>query len=140
MGWLNADRCSGVMFIRARMYAVRNSDGNSSGSVSLSDLSAVADFSSSFSASLCGGLISVGCIWSQMPLINAGIGTEKSGFLVRIINVVLAIYNGNAANTNMPNTKPGKPRNSARIRCRQCAIESISKLNRNLNTSHIIAV
>ncbi len=128
------------MFIRARMYAVRNSDGSSSGKVSFSDLSDVADFSSSFSVSFCGGLISVGCILSQMLLINAGIGMEKSGFLVRIINVVLAIYNGNAANTNIPNTKPAKPCSSARIRCRQCVIENISKSNRNLNVIHIVAV
>ena len=31
VGWLKADLCSGVMFRRARMYAVRNSVGSSAG-------------------------------------------------------------------------------------------------------------
>lgn len=45
-----------------------------------------------------------------------GVGIVINGFLSRIINVVVAIYSGNAANINIPNTKPANPCNSARIK------------------------
>ena len=103
------------MFIRARMYAVRNSDGNSAGRVSGVD----SEFFSVF-VSVCvsgaGGLINVGCICDQTCLTGFGTGIVINGFFVRIINAVVATYNGNAANNKMPNTNPGNPCSSACIR------------------------
>ena len=128
------------MFIRARIYAVRNSDGNSSGRVSGFDSDFSSDFVSSSALSEVGGLINVGCIFVHIFLIGDGTGTVTSGFLVRTMIVVVAMYNGNAAKTKIPNTNPGNPRNSARIKWRQYAAENISKLNRNFNTVHIAAV
>lgn len=102
--------------MRARIYAVRNSDGNSSGSVSTVDSACSDFFSSSGAGAGVGGFINVGCIFAQAFFIGVGTGTVTSGFFVRIINVVVAMYNGNAANTNIPNTNPGNPCNSACIR------------------------
>lgn len=138
MGWLNAERCSGVIFICARMYAVRNSDGNSGGRVFASVSFLFSAFSSLFSGDA-GGFIKVGCICDHNFFIKSGTGMLNSGFFVRIINVVLAMYNGSAASINMPNTKPGNPRNSARIRWFQWVPENISKLNMNFKINHIVA-
>ncbi len=45
-----------------------------------------------------------------------GVGIVINGFLSRIINVVVAMYSGNAASINIPNTNPANPCNSARIK------------------------
>lgn len=45
-----------------------------------------------------------------------GAGIVINGFLSRIINVVVAMYSGNAASINIPNTNPANPCNSARIK------------------------
>ena len=71
------------------MYAVRNSDGNSSGRVSAVD--SFVSFFVSCVSTCSGGLTSVGCMFDQMFFINAGIGIVNNGFFVRIINVVLAM-------------------------------------------------
>ena len=42
-----------------------------------------------------------------------GSGIVISGFFVRIIRVLVAIYSGIIANIKMPKTKPGKPRRCA---------------------------
>lgn len=89
-GMLKAERCSGVMLVRARIYAVRSSDGNSSGRASASGV----DFSSDFSCSCVlstGGLINVGCIRDQIFFIIIGTGMLNSGFFVRTINVAVAM-------------------------------------------------
>lgn len=117
-GWFMADCCSGLTFMRARMYAVRNSDGNSSGRGCVSALSASSDLSGVVSVQA-GWSISVGCMRDQSCFMILGTGGVNNGFLVRMINVVLAIYNGNAANISIPNTNPGNPRNWACIRCCQ---------------------
>lgn len=70
------------------MYAVRSSDGSSSGNVSDSDFSGSDFFSSVAAAS--GGAINVGCILFQRFLMNVGIGIVSNGFFVRMISVVVA--------------------------------------------------
>lgn len=69
-----------------------------------------------------------------------GTGIVISGFLLRKISVVVAIYKGKAANINMPNTKPGKPRNWACIRWRHCADENMEKSNIKYNIAHVVAI
>lgn len=88
---------------------MRNSDGNSAGRSSWGGVGASSFFSSSFGASGVGGLISVGCMRDQIFFVKPGTGIVNRGFLVRIINVVVAMYNGSAASISMPNTNPGKP-------------------------------
>lgn len=78
------------MFMRARMYAVRNSDGNSSGRGDESDDGSLLVVSGSWSLSA-GGVISVGCICDQVFFIISGTGMVNSGFFVRTINVVVAM-------------------------------------------------
>ena len=128
------------MFIRVLMYAVRSSDGNSSGR----GRTQVSFFSSDFfSSCVCSGVgfsINVGCIFVHTFLIGDGTGTVINGFFVRTINVVVATYSGRAANIRIPNTNPGNPRNSARIKWRQYASENMSKLNRKFSIAHITAV
>lgn len=122
---------------------VRNSAGNSSGRFCVgsgSFFSSGASCAFFSSGSGAGGLISVGCMFSQVFFTYFGTETENKGFLVRIINVVVAIYNGSAASINMPKTKPGNPRNFACNNKCQCRPENILKLNRNLSTSHTKAV
>ena len=139
IGWLKTERWSGVVFVRARMYAVRNSDGNSFGRAS----GALSEFSSAFLSSVfsgLGGLINVGCIFAQIFLIADGIGGVINGFFVLIIIAVVAMYNGNAASIKMPNTKPANPCSSACIKWRQYAAENRSKLNRNFSANHITAM
>lgn len=97
---------------------MRNSDGNSVGNSSWI-VGCVSSFFSSFGVSGVGGFISVGCMRDQIVFIKPGTGIVNKGFLVRIINVAVAMYNGNAANMNMPNTNPGKPRSWACNRCCQ---------------------
>lgn len=88
---------------RARTNAGRNSVGIifcgvvsvgvvSTGSCDTGSGAAVADVSSG-----------TGCI-------NFGSDSVNNGFFVRKMILVVAMYNGIAANINMPNTKPGKPR------------------------------
>lgn len=100
------------MFIRARIYAVRNSDGNSSGNASCCGADVAFDFFSS-GVSGAGGFISVGCMFAQIFFTGFGTGMVTRGFFVRMINVVVAMYNGNAASSSIPNTKPGNPFNLA---------------------------
>lgn len=68
-----------------------------------------------------------------------GIGIVIKGFFVRTISVVVATYNGNAANIKMPNTNPGNPRNWARIRCRHWGALNIEKSNIKNKIAHVIA-
>ena len=125
--------------MRARMYAVRNSDGNSSGRAS------VFGVSDSFSGGVSGdsddgGFINVGCMRAQIFFANSGAGILNNGFFVRMIMVVVAMYNGNAANTNIPNTKPGNPRSWACAKYCQWRDENMSKLNMPCSTIHIMAI
>lgn len=69
-----------------------------------------------------------------------GVGIVINGFLLRTINVVVAMYNGNAANINMPKTKPPKPCSSACINLCQRDASNISKLNINNNIAHITKI
>ncbi len=78
------------MFMRARIYAVRNSDGNSSGRGDESDDDSLLVVSDSWSLSA-GGSINVGCIRDQIFLIISGTGMVNSGFFVRTIKVVVAM-------------------------------------------------
>lgn len=94
--------------MRARIYCWRISvgkflgNGSGAGSVFFGVLS---------SDSVFGFSITVGCMWSMIFFMGAGI--SKSGFFVRIINVVVAIYSGIADSINIPKTKPANPCNSA---------------------------
>ena len=56
-----------------------------------------------------------------------GTGIVISGFFVRIINVVVATYNGTIAKIKMPKTNPGKPRSWACINLCHCAPLKILK-------------
>ena len=126
---------------RARTYAVRNSYGSSGGNSSKGFSGVVGSFSSSFSfVSGAGGFINVGCMRAQNFFIISGMGTESRGFLVRTIKSVVAMYNGSAASTSIPNTNPGKPRSSARNRCCQYRMENISKLNSQYSIAHMAAI
>lgn len=99
----NADFGAAPPCTRARTNAGRNSVGIifcgvvsvgvvSTGSCDTGSGAAVADVSSG-----------TGCI-------NFGSDSVNNGFFVRKMILVVAMYNGIAANINMPNTKPGKPR------------------------------
>lgn len=101
------DLGAGPMWARARINAARNSVGMvfccagcssdvsfSSGASELS-VSAVAVFSSGTGSK------------------NFGRGTVNSGFLVRKMIIVVAMYVGIAAKISIPKTKPGKPRSCA---------------------------
>lgn len=65
-----------------------------------------------------------------------GNGIVNSGFFVRKMMDVVAIYNGKADKTSIPNTNPGKPRNSAWINVCQFDAENISKLNSQRKIAH----
>lgn len=69
-----------------------------------------------------------------------GNGIVISDFLLRIISVVVAMYNGNAASNKIPNTKPGNPRSWARNRRCHIDMSNILNLNRKYNTHHIMPV
>lgn len=114
-GVLNADVCMRPMLLRARMNAKRNSAGMSAGnstgvSTSSGPSAGVSDSGSAV------GVGSVGAGLKKAGILIFGAGIVINGFLVRIINIVVAMYNGNAASINMPNTKPGNPRSWARAR------------------------
>lgn len=70
---------------------------------------------------------------------NFGIGIVNKGFLVLIINVVVAMYKGIAASNNITNTKPGKLFRLAWGNCAQAFDENMSKLNSQSNIPHITA-
>ena len=103
------------MLLRARINAMRNSAGMSSGS---------SVFAYSSSGPRVGVSDSVSGVWGAIIVLGfkndgifiVGTGIVTSGFFVRTINVVVAIYIGNAASIKIPNTNPGKPCNWARIK------------------------
>ena len=114
-GALNADVCMRPMLLRARMNAKRNSAGMSAGnSMGVSTSSGPSEGVSDSGSGV--GVGSVGAGFKKAGILIFGNGIVISGFLVRIISVVVAMYNGNAASINMPKTNPGKPRSWARAR------------------------
>lgn len=126
------------MLLRARMNAKRNSAGMSGGrSVGVSSSSGprvgVSDSVSGVGAG------SAGAGLNNAGILIFGIGIVIRGFFVRTISVVVATYNGNAARIKMPNTKPGKPRNWARIKCRHWGALNIEKSNMKNKIAHVIA-
>ena len=85
------------------------------------------------------GADSVDADFKKVGILIFGMGIVISGCLVRTISVVVATYKGNAARINMPKTKPGKPRNCARIRCCHWADENMEKSNIKYKIAHVIA-
>ena len=126
------------MLLRTRINAKRNSAGISGGSsVGVSTSSGPrAGVSDSGSGADAG---STGAGLNNAGILIFGIGIVIRGFFVRTISVVVATYKGNAARIKMPNTKPGNPRNWARIRCRHWVVLNIEKSNMKNKIAHVIA-
>ena len=82
----------------------------------------------------------VGADFKKVGILICGMGIVIRGFFVRTISVVVAMYKGNAARINMPKTKPGNPRNCARIRCCHWADENMEKSNIKYNIAHVVAI
>lgn len=133
---LNADVWMRPRLLRARIYAVRNSagmsgdrsDGVSTGKDGVSD-------SVGAGAGVATGVGGVGR--KKAGILILGKGMVISGFLLRTISVVVAMYSGNAANSNRPNTKPAKPRSWAWASLCHWAMFNMSKLNKKYNITHI---
>lgn len=134
---LNADVWTRPKLLRARMYAVRNSagmsgdrsDGVSVGKDGVSDSGA--------GAGVAGTAGAAGAGRRNAGIFIFGNGIVISGFLLRTISVVVAMYSGNAANSSRPNTKPAKPRSWAWASLCHWAMFNMSKLNRKYNIAHI---
>lgn len=125
--------CRALARSRANKNGARNSPGNPCGSSAGGVFSvAVGGVATTGGAAACGVSAGVG-------VINAGSDIVISGFFVRIITVIVAIYNGSAAKINMPNTKPPKPRSCARISRIQSLCENMSKLNMPDSIAHMMA-
>lgn len=69
-----------------------------------------------------------------------GSGMVNSGFFVRMIRVVVAMYNDGAASNSMPNTKPGNPRRRACARCCHCWALKMLNLNKKYNNAHVATI
>ena len=127
-------RCSYALIrLRARINTLCNSGGRSTGNsgfFSVGSLGVVVSFA-------VGG---VGSCFVSDGNFMFGFGIVIKGFLLRIINVVVAIYNGSAARISNPNTKPAKPCNSARASLCHCVALKRLKLNIKYSTVHMIAV
>lgn len=124
--------------LRARINAKRNSAGISGGNsvgVSTSSGPNVGVSDSDWGI----GADSVDADFKKVGILIFGMGIVISGCLVRTISVVVATYKGNAARINIPKTKPGKPRNCARIRCCHWADENMEKSNIKYKIAHVIA-
>lgn len=114
-------------FVRARLNMARISDGIAfSGSVGVGFC---------FVAVGCAAGTAWGCVFFGILIFGKGI--VNSGFFVRTIILVVAMYNGIAAKINIPNTKPGNPRNSACIRICHWAALNMLKLNIQNKTAHM---
>ena len=104
---------AGMSSIEIFCFARKNADCISAG---ISDGNAggggMSDFVSSGSGAGAGDGV---CVGRNIAGIF-GVGIVINGFLSRIINVVVAMYSGNAASINIPNTNPANPCNSARIK------------------------
>lgn len=127
------------MLLRARINAKRNSAGISGGSsvgvsASSGPRAGVSDSGSGVEAG------SAGAGLNKAGILIFGIGIVIRGFLVRTISVVVATYNGNAARIKMPNTKPGNPRNWARIRRCHWGALNIEKSNMKNKIAHVVAI
>lgn len=119
------------MRFRVRINMLCNSGGNSSG-----NFSSFSSFSSAASVEVAG----VGALFSVFFVIfgNAifGVGIVISGFLLRIISVVVAMYSGNADNISKPKTNPAKPCSSARANLCHWAALNMLKLNKKYSMNH----
>lgn len=128
--------------LRARTNACRSSAGMSSGK---SDMGFASSSGASFGVSDSGGGqdsvgVGGGAGLKMRGIFSFGNCIDNSGFLVRIISVVVAMYRGNAAKSIMPKTKPPKPRSCARNRCCHWDVLNIEKLNIKYNTAHVITI
>lgn len=94
---------------RARINTPRISAGILSGSGGVIGVG-VAGTSGSLSVSV---FADFGNSFANIPAMNFGTGKANSGFCVLITIVVVATYNGIAANTKMPNVNPASPRKCA---------------------------
>ena len=122
------------MPVRVRIYIGRISGGKPAGSSGTAGClsGASSDFDDAVSLSADFGLSAgTGCI-------NFGKVSFTIGAPWRIVITVVAIYSGNDASINMPNTNPGKPRSSARARICHWVPENILKLNSQYKIAHII--
>ncbi len=114
VGALRRDGSMRPRLLRARINGTRNSAGRSVGKVigistSSGPRLGVSDSGVGVASGVVAGLTKDG-------IVILGTGIVINGFLFRIISVVVAMYNGKADKIKIPNTKPGKPRNWARIR------------------------
>lgn len=139
---LSAEVCMRPTLLRARINACRSSAGMSSGK---SDMGFASSSGASFGVSDSGGVhdsAGVGVLagLKMLGIFSFGNCIDSSGFLVRIISVVVAMYRGNAAKSIMPKTKPPKPRSCARNRCCHWDALNIEKLNIKYNTAHVIII
>ena len=130
--------CMGPILLWARINGMRNSSGilcgNSFVFISLGVLDSGA-----------GCIVSVavdgaGAGSAGTGSIIFGNGIVNSGAFLRIIIVVVAMYNGIADSINNPNTKPGNPRNFACANRVQSVPENISKLNIKCRIAHIAKI
>ena len=80
------------------------------------------------------------CASSGTGSMILGNGIVNSGFFLRIIIAVVAIYNGIADNINNPNTNPGNPYNLECASRIQSVPENISKLNIKCKIAHITKI
>ncbi len=90
-----------------------------------------------------GGVVSEDVGVAMVRLKSCGIlgsGIVNSGFFVRMIRVVVAMYNDGAASSNMPNTKPGNPRRRACARCCHCWALKMLNLNKKYNNAHVATI
>lgn len=134
---LNADVWMRPMLFRARINAKRNSAGISSGSSTGVSTSSGPSVGVSDSGTVSGA--GAGDAFRNSGILIFGNGIVISGCLVRTINMVVATYSGKAANTNMPKTKPGNPRNCAFAKCRHWARLNMEKSNMKYKIAHVIA-
>lgn len=120
----------------ARMFinAPRNSPGTCSGALIPSYTSANVFF---VFVSVGWGSGAGGGGGANARLIILGTPIVNNGLPVRTINVVVAIYNGTAANTNIANTNPPNPCNFACNTRFHVEMENMSNPNRVCNIAHI---
>lgn len=125
--------CSYVsILLRARMNILCNSGGRSSGNSGSCSVGLVGVGSVSFAT----GVLDVSFVSKGNFMF--GFGIVISGFLLRMINVVVAIYSGSADSISRPNAKPAIPCNCACASLCHCAPLKMLKLKRKYNTAHIM--
>lgn len=112
--------------MRALIKALCNSSGNSSGSDSCVTGVLIVSWVGVMVGSGVGTCLALA---GHLGKFTFGTGIVTSGFLVRIINVVVAMYRGRADSINMPKTKPAKPYNCAWASLCHWAPLKILKLN-----------